>query len=138
MNFNCSTLLGMINLQEQVKKTLCYCKLFWPFTVWINYSSNLKNFANSRPPTSNFKNFCRSPGQFIPNGKNFLISENFSYKNVSFLLISSCAIVEKINSDGQSDTMYGTSRRDQASIHDGPFAACWWSGFFLPLWEQIY
>ena len=55
----------------------------------------------------------------------------FSYGNVIFLLISSSAIVEEINSDGQSDTMYGTSGRDQASIHDGPFAACWWSGFFL-------
>ena len=26
-----------------------YQKLFWPFTVWINCSSDLKIFANSRP-----------------------------------------------------------------------------------------
>ena len=38
----------MKNLQEKVKKAFCYLKLFWPFTVWINCSSDLKNFANSR------------------------------------------------------------------------------------------
>jgi hypothetical protein len=37
----------MRNLQEQVKKAFCYQQLFWPFTVWINYSSDLKKFANS-------------------------------------------------------------------------------------------
>ena len=45
------------NLQEQVKKPFCYQKLFWPFTVWINCSSDLKNFANSRPLASNFQKF---------------------------------------------------------------------------------
>ena len=50
----------MRNLQEQVKKAFCYQKLFWPFTVWINCSSDLKNFANSRPSASNFKSFSRS------------------------------------------------------------------------------
>ena len=29
----------MRNLQEQVKKSFCYQKLFWPFTVWINFSN---------------------------------------------------------------------------------------------------
>ena len=48
LNYNCSNLLDMRNLQEQVKKAFCYQKLFWPFTVWINCSSDLKNFANSR------------------------------------------------------------------------------------------
>ena len=55
----------MRNLQEQVKKAFCYQKLFWPFTVWINCSSDLKNFANSRPSTSNFKSFSRSLEQFF-------------------------------------------------------------------------
>ena len=32
---------------EQVKKVFCYQKLFWPFTVWIDCSSDLKIFANS-------------------------------------------------------------------------------------------
>ena len=45
LNYNCSNLLDMRNLQEQVKKAFCYQKLFWPFTVWINCSSNLQNFA---------------------------------------------------------------------------------------------
>ena len=65
MNSNCSNLLDMRNLQEQVKKAFCYQKLFWPFTVWINCSSDLKNFANSRPSASNFKSFSRSLEQFF-------------------------------------------------------------------------
>ena len=54
---NCSNLLDLRNLQEQVKKAFCYQKLFWPFTVWINCSSDLKNFENSRLSASNFKSF---------------------------------------------------------------------------------
>ena len=56
MNSNCSK-LDMRNLQEQVKKAVCYQKLFWPFTVWINCFSHLKNFENSQPSASNFKSF---------------------------------------------------------------------------------
>ena len=41
-NSNCSNLVDMRNLQEQVKKAFCYQKLFWPFTAWINCSSDLK------------------------------------------------------------------------------------------------
>ena len=55
----------MRNLQEQVKKAFCHQKLFWPFTVWINCSSDLKNFANSRPSASNFKSFSWSLEQFF-------------------------------------------------------------------------
>ena len=44
-----SNLLDMRNFQEQVKKAFCYQKLFWPFTVWINCFSYLKNFANKIP-----------------------------------------------------------------------------------------
>ena len=57
--------LDMRNLQEQVKTTFCYQKLFWPFTVWINCSSDLKLFANSRPSATNFKSFSRSIEQFF-------------------------------------------------------------------------
>ena len=49
--------LHMRNLEEQAKKAFCYQKLFWPFTVWINCSSNLNKFANSWPSASNFKSF---------------------------------------------------------------------------------
>ena len=55
----------MRNLQEQVKKAFCCQNLFWPFTVWINCSSNLKNFANSWPSVSNFKSFSQSLEQFF-------------------------------------------------------------------------
>ena len=47
LNSNCSNLLDLRNLQEQFKKIFCYQKLFWPFTVWINCSSDLKMFAIS-------------------------------------------------------------------------------------------
>ena len=39
--------------------------MFWPFTVRINCSSDLKNFANSRPSASNFKSFSQSQEQFF-------------------------------------------------------------------------
>ena len=45
LNSNCSNLLDVWNLQEQGKKAFCYQKLFWPFTVWINCFSDLKNLA---------------------------------------------------------------------------------------------
>ena len=57
---NCSNLLDVRNLQEQVKKAFCYQKLFWPFTVWINCCSDL----NSQQ-ASNFKKFSRSLEQFF-------------------------------------------------------------------------
>ena len=59
MNSNCSNLLDPRNLQEQVKKAFCYNKLFWPFTVWINCSSDFKFFENS------FKSFSWSLEQFF-------------------------------------------------------------------------
>ena len=58
-------LWDMRNLQEEVKTAFCYQKLFWPFTVWINCSSDLKIFENSRPSASNFKSFSRSLEQFF-------------------------------------------------------------------------
>ena len=39
--------------------------MFWPFTVWINCSSDFKKFANSQPAASNFKSFSQSPKQFF-------------------------------------------------------------------------
>ena len=57
LNSYCSNLSYLRNLQGQVKKAFCYQKLFWPFTVRINCSSDLKYFANSQPSASNFKIF---------------------------------------------------------------------------------
>ena len=46
LNLNCSSnLLYLRNLKEQVKKAFRYQKLFWPFTVPTNCSSDLKIFA---------------------------------------------------------------------------------------------
>ena len=59
LNCNYSNLLDMRNLQEQVKKAFCYQNFFWPFTVWINFSSD------SQPSASNFKSFSRSLEQFF-------------------------------------------------------------------------
>ena len=39
--------------------------MFWHFSVWINCSSDLKKFSNSRPSASNFKSFSRSLEQFF-------------------------------------------------------------------------
>ena len=55
----------MRNLQEEVEETFCYQKLFWPFTVSINCSRDLKNFANSQTSASNFKSFSRSIEHFF-------------------------------------------------------------------------
>ena len=52
----------MRNLQEQVKKAFCYQKLSWPFTVWINCSSDLK--------------------------KKFLITRTFFLKQVRTILVT--------------------------------------------------
>ena len=82
MNLNCSNLLDMRNLQEQVKKAFCYQKLFWPFTVWINWSSDLKNFTNSRPLASNFNSFSRSLEQFF-----LTVGQNNFYNKIPFLLL---------------------------------------------------
>ena len=65
LNLNCSILLDMRNLHQQVKKAFCYQKLFWPSTVWINCSCDLKLFSNSRPSASNFKSSSRSLEQFF-------------------------------------------------------------------------
>ena len=56
LNYNCYNLLVLRNLQEQVEKAFCIQKLYCPLTIWINCSSDLKNFANSMP-ASNFKSF---------------------------------------------------------------------------------
>ena len=69
--YNCWILLDMRNLHEQVKKAFCYQKLFWPFTVWINCSCDLKFFENSQPSALNFKSFSGSLEQFfLPVGQN--------------------------------------------------------------------
>ena len=76
----------MRNLQERVKKAFCYQKLFWPFTVWTNCSSDLKN-ANSRPSALNFKSFSRSLEQFF-----LTVDQNFGNK-IPFINSYTCTRV---------------------------------------------
>ena len=72
--------IEMRHLQEQVKKAFCYQKLFFPFTVWISCSSDLKFFSNSRPQASNFKFFSKSLQFFLTVAQN-----NFGNK-IPFLI----------------------------------------------------
>ena len=89
MNCNCSIFWGLKNLQEQVKKAFCCQKLFWPFTVWIDCSSDLKSFENSQPLASNFKSFSQSLEYF------FLTLGQNNFGNKMPLLISSGFHFEK-------------------------------------------
>ena len=49
----------------KVRKAFCYQKKFWPFTVSMNCSSDLKILTNSWPSASNFKSFSWSLKQFF-------------------------------------------------------------------------
>ena len=60
--------------------TTPYQKLFWPFTVRINCSSDLKNFANSWPSPSNFKTFSWLLEQF------FLTVGQYNFENKILIL----------------------------------------------------
>ena len=93
MNSYCSNSSDMRNLNEQVKKAFSYQNLFWPFTVWINCSSDLKFFANSRPRSffrsqNNFfltigqNNFCNK----IPKSWDFFFNEEILFNLTSFSL----------------------------------------------------
>ena len=62
---NCSNVLALRNLSEQVKKAFCHQKVFCPYTAWINCSSDPKIFENSQPSALNFKSFFQSVEQFF-------------------------------------------------------------------------
>ena len=66
----------MRNLQEQVQKSIQLPNIVLTFTVWTTCSSDLKNFANSRPLASIFQNFFDYYNIFfLTVGQN-----NFGYK----------------------------------------------------------
>ena len=58
-------LMALRNLKEQVKKHSVTKNCSDLFTIWINCSSNLKNFAKSWRSASNFKSFSGSLEQFF-------------------------------------------------------------------------
>ena len=87
LNFNCSNLLDSRNLQEQVEKAFFYQKFFWPFSVWINCSTNLKNFANYRPSASNFQSFSRSLEQFFSQWVRTILLTKYHFGFLTFWLL---------------------------------------------------
>ena len=77
-------------------------KLFWP-TVRKNCSSDLKNFANSRPSASNFKSFSRLLEQFVQTvkGQNNFWWQNVNYVSSIFSAVSTVECLKKINQDNK-------------------------------------
>ena len=65
LSSNCSNLLEMRNLQEQIKKAFCYQKLFWTVTVWINCSIDLKIFCKFSAFSLEFRKFFSNTGTFF-------------------------------------------------------------------------
>ena len=59
----------MKNLQEQVKEAFCFQNNFWPFTAWINCSSDLNKFCEFSAFSLEFLKF------FLMTRKYFLTKE---------------------------------------------------------------
>ena len=83
MEFNLEKFIGIQKNTGKARKSFCYQKLFWPFTVWINFSSDLKIFANSRSLALNFKCFSQSLEQFF-----LIVSQNNFGKKIQFFLVA--------------------------------------------------
>ena len=66
--------------------------MFWPFTVRINCSSDLKFFANSRPSASNFKSFSRTLEQFF-----LTVGQNNFDNKIPYLHFLYCAYVSYVS-----------------------------------------
>ena len=112
MNYNCSNFLDLRNLQEQVKKAFCYQKLFWTFAVWINCSSDLKFFVNSRPSALNFTSFSRTLERFFL----WVGQNNFDNKipNLTFLVRrNSRAVLQLLRKWGR----FSIRPRSPCSLH---------------------
>ena len=71
--------LDIRNLRNKLKKPFCYQKLFRPFTVCLNCSSDLKNFANSWPSISKFKSFCRPLEHFFSQWVRIILVEKYHF-----------------------------------------------------------
>ena len=99
--------MDLRNLQEQVKKAVCYQKLFWPFTVWINCSSDLKKFANPRPPALNFKRFSQSLEQFF-----LTVGQNNFGNKLPFFLYSSIHFFCSISLCSSTQDLFSIFQRD--------------------------
>ena len=80
--------------------------MFRPFTVWINCSSDLKSFANSRPSASNFKFFSQSLEQFF-----LTVYQNNFGKKIPFLLCT------KSNLNYSFKSMNNISNSNRIALH---------------------
>ena len=56
--------------------------MFWPFTVWISCSSDLKHFENSWPSALNFKSFSQPLEQFF-----LAVGRNNFVNKIPFLIL---------------------------------------------------
>ena len=90
MNSNWSNLLDQTNLQKQVRKAFFCQKLFWPFTVRTNCTSDQILRCQSSPSNFNFF-FSNTRTIFLTVGQN-----NFGNKMPFFFLISSCWYIRVI------------------------------------------
>ena len=108
LNYNFSNLWDTRNLQEQVKKAFYYQNLFWPFTVWINCSSDLKIFSNSRPSALKFKSFSSSPELFFLTvcQNNFGNKIPFLKKNVTVCSWLMCRAASLTNIGGYVSNLF--------------------------------
>ena len=65
LDLNCSDLLYLRNIQEQLKKAFCYHKLFWPFTVRTNSWPSASNFKTKNlDHKNNFFSQCTVQNNF--------------------------------------------------------------------------
>ena len=111
MNYNCFNLLDTGNLQEQVKKAFCYQKLFWPFTVRTNCSSDLKFFANSWPSVLNFKSFSLITRTIFSHSRSEQFGNKIPFNQELFLTLSIPEITLKIVHEVVSKLVSGTAHK---------------------------
>ena len=65
--------------------------MFWPFTIWINFSSDLKIFKNSRLWASNFKSFSKILEHFFLT----VCQNNFGNERPFQIMMIGCCFVSQ-------------------------------------------
>ena len=112
--------------------------MFWPFTFWINCSSDLKNFANSWPSASNFQSFSRSLEQF------FLTVGQINFGNkIPFLIHSSQhyqfpIYVQQAWEDPYQRSLTGLWQHNSTQQKHGSVnATCWVSMIYTEYYGRV-
>ena len=134
----------MRNLQEQVRKTFCYQKLFLTFTVWIDCSSDFKKFTISSPSVSNFKSFFWITRTYFftegQNKENTISDSLSSYKILHIILICEWSLTKIFLMKGMSSpnviihgsTKYTPNRKPMKA----PSLFGLFSQFKMHLWKK--